>query len=148
MQRMPAIDSARNFLAVVWDGSAPNEATLSAALDRLLASYHDAPETSATASKEHAPRQDYSDLYRQTAIRFPEYGKYPIADPTAPFENALMMGDAIDDLVDLTLDMREVVWLHENIGYDEAMFFFRLLFSHWGLHARGLLGYLHARQFG
>jgi hypothetical protein len=59
-----------------------------------------------------------------------------------------MMGDAIDDLADLTLDMREVVWLAEHVGLDDAHWSFRLHYFHWGRHARELALYLHSRQFG
>ena len=55
------------------------------------------------------------------------------------------MGDAINDLADLTLDMREVCWLAEHAGVDDAHWSFRLHFFHWGLHARELSFYLHAR---
>lgn len=56
-----------------------------------------------------------------------------------------MVGDAIDDLADLTLDMREVVWLADHVGVDDAHWSYRLHFFHWGRHARELSLYLHAR---
>jgi hypothetical protein len=58
------------------------------------------------------------------------------------------IGDALDDLGDIILDMREVVWLADNIGLEDAHWSFRLQFFHWGTHARDLLRYLHGRQFG
>jgi hypothetical protein len=39
-----------------------------------------------------------------------------------------MTGDAIDDLMDITLDMREVVWLADHVGVDDAHWSFRLRF--------------------
>lgn len=53
-----------------------------------------------------------------------------------------------DDLSDLTLDMREVVWTAEHLGIDDAHFAFRLLFFHWGQHARELSLYLSSRLWG
>lgn len=95
-----------------------------------------------------APRQEAASLCAELAARFPEYGFYPVADPAKTMEDALMMGDAIDDLADLTLDMREVVWAAEHLGIDDAHFAFRLLFFHWGQHARELSLYLCSRLLG
>ncbi|HET6941361.1 MAG TPA: hypothetical protein VFH89_04275 [Sphingomicrobium sp.] len=59
-----------------------------------------------------------------------------------------MVGDAVDDLTDITQDMRAVVWFADNVGRDDAHWAFRLFFFHWGRHARELSLYLHARRFG
>ena len=59
-------------------------------------------------------------------------GLCPVSDPIGSIEDAAMMGDAIDDLADLTLDMREVVWLADHMGLDDAHWSFRLQYSHWG----------------
>lgn len=72
----------------------------------------------------------------------------PLADPTKSLDDALMMADAIDDLADLTSDMREVVWIAEHLGIDDAHFTFRVLFSHWGQHVRELSLYLCGRLWG
>lgn len=148
MDRSPAIVAARHFLAVVWDETAPSDAALVAALDRLLVAYHDTPDAQPSDNEFAAPRQDGPSLHKELAGRFPDHGFYPVADPTASPEEPAMVGDAIDDLADLTLDMREVVWLAENVGVDDAHWSFRLHYFHWGQHARELALYLHARQFG
>jgi hypothetical protein len=57
-----------------------------------------------------------------------------------------MMADAIDDLANITGDMREVVWCAEHVSMDDANFMFRLLFIHWGQHARRSAYYLHDRS--
>lgn len=143
----PAIDAARHFLAVVWDGQMPSDETLQEALDRLLAAYHLTPDAGPSDSELEAPRQDGPSLYKEVAARFPDYGLYPVADPVASLEDAAMMGDAIDDLADITLDIREVVWLADHLGVNDAHWSFRLLYFHWGRHARELSLYLHARQW-
>lgn len=147
MESSPSVDAAHDFLEVVWNGSAPADDALAAALDRLLVAYHATPNVAPSDSDVEAPRQDGPSLYKEVAARFPDHGFYPVSDPTAAIENAAMIGDAIDDLADLTLDMREVVWLAENLGYNDAHWFFRLHFFHWGRHARELGLYLHARQW-
>lgn len=145
MERSPAIEAARHFLTVVWDGDAPSDEALLAALDRLVAAYHETPHASPSDEDVEAPRQDGKSLAAEVAVRFPDYGFYPVADPIKPLEDAAMMGDAIDDLADLTLEMREVLWLAQHVGVDDAHWHFRLLFFDWGCHARELSLYLHAR---
>lgn len=145
MQTSPTVEAARAFLKLVWNEPAPDDAGLAAVLDRLVAVYHDTPVANVTDADLEPPREDGTALYRDLAERFPDYGLYPLADPTAPLEDSATMGDAIDDLADLTLQMREVVWLADHAGVDDAHWSFRLLFFHWGRHARELGLYLHAR---
>lgn len=148
MYHSPAIEEARRFIEVVWDGSAPSDEALTAALDRLVAAYHSAPEELGPGTDQEPPRQAYEELWQQTATRFPDLGLYPVCDLSGPIDQSIMMADAVDDLVDLTLDMREVIWLADHVGADEAHGFLRFMFFHWGEHARGLASFLHARQFG
>ena len=145
MKRSPAIEAAKDFLSVVWDGEPPADDELLRSLDCLVAAYHSTPAGGVTDDRFDAPEKNGPLLYREVADRFPEHGLYPIADPSADYDDALMMADAIDDLADIIGDMREVVWLAEHVGMDDAHFLFRLLFFHWGQHARGLAYYLHDR---
>lgn len=147
MDKSPAIEAARHFLTVVWGGEAPSDEALLEALDRLVFAYHHTPDAGPSDTDLKAPRFDGATLYEEVARRFPDHGHYPVSDPTASREDAAMMGDAIDDLADLTLEMRQVVWLADHIGPHDAHWFFRLHFFHWGRHARELSLYLHARQF-
>lgn len=148
MNTSPAIDAARQFLAVVWDGPPPTDAALTAALDRLITAYHVTVDAAPSDSDPVAPRDGDPALFQRVGSRFPDYGLYPLADPTGGPDAELGWGDPIDDLGDITLDMREVVWLADNATADDAHWSFRLLFFHWGTHARDLLRYLHGRQFG
>ncbi len=147
MQSSPAVEAARHFLSVAWDGDTPTDAKLSEALDRLVLAYHSTPDADVSASDLEAPRQDGPSLYKEVSERFPNYGLYPLADPTASADEAMGMGDAIDDLADITLDMREVIWLADQLTLEDAHWAFRLHFFHWGRHARELSLYLHARQW-
>jgi hypothetical protein len=146
MVSSPTVQAARNFLRVVWEGTPPTDAELAEALDRLVVAYHDTPDADVSESDLEAPRQDGASLYREVANRFPDYGIYALADPLEPIDQQMSAGDAIDDLADITLDMREVVWLAEHVGLEDAHWSFRLHFFHWGQHARELSLYLHARQ--
>jgi hypothetical protein len=148
MKSSPTIATAQQFLATVWDGEPPCDEALLKALDRLVAAYHETPNGDVTDTEIDAPRQNGASLYRQVAERFPHFGHYPVADPTKTLEDALMMGDAIDDLTDVTLDMREVIWFAEHVNIDDAHFAFRLHHSHWGQHARELSFFLCGRLWG
>lgn len=147
MDQSHAVEAARRFLSVVWDDDIPSDEALLAALDRLVFAYHDTPEVEPDTELE-APRSGGPALYKQVAARFANYGLYPVSDPAASIEDAEGMGDAIDDLMDLTLDMREVVWLADQAGQNDAHWSFRLHYFHWGRHARELSLYLHSRLFG
>lgn len=150
MQTSPAVDAARRFLDLVWNGEPPSDQELLASLDRLIATYHDAPDSSISDTDWEAPRFSYPSLYKDLGSRFPTYGLYPVSDTDAsPGDpDAAMVGDAIDDLADLTSDMRHVVWLADHVGLDDAHWSFRLYYFHWGKHARELALFLHSRQFG
>lgn len=148
MQSSPALQAAKQFLSIVWDGDTPSDEALLAALDGMVAAYHVTPEGEVSDPDVEAPRQEGTSLFAEVAARFPKFGPYPVADPSKSMDDALMMADAIDDLADLTLDMREVVWTAEHLGIDDAHFAFRLLFFHWGQHARELSLYLCSRIWG
>lgn len=146
MDRSPTLQAAREFLSVVWEGDPPTDEQLLRSLDRLIATYHSTPAGGVTDEKVDAPEKDGATIYREVALRFPQLGLYPIADPSAEYNDALMMADAIDDLADIIGDMQEVVWFAEHVSMEDAHFMFRLHFFHWGQHARGLANYLHDRS--
>jgi len=149
MNKSPTVDAAREFLSTVWEGDPPTDQALLFALDRLVDAFHRTPDARPSHTGLEAPRSGGPALYQDVAQRFPAYGLYPVSDPaTSPEDAAVMLGDAIDDLADLTLDMREIVWLADHATMDDAHWSFRLLYFHWGRHARELALYLHARQLG
>ena len=145
---MSAGDIAREFLSALWDGERPDDETLSRALDRLLFQSHQISYDGGTNDDLDPPSIDGPALYRAVAVRFPDYGMYPACDPLDSIEDGSMLEDAIDDLADITRDLREVIWADENLGSGDAAFYLRLHFGHWGRHARHLSSYLHARQYG
>lgn len=137
---------ASEFLSLVWDGSPPDEPTLLAGLDKLLAKSHDVAMEDCAEEERDPPSVDGPALYREVAARFPELGMYPVSDPLADIGDDRMMADAIDDIADLTRDLREVVWRDANTDSSDAAWYFRLMHSHWGSHARNLAVYLHERN--
>ncbi|WP_208352896.1 hypothetical protein [Pseudaestuariivita rosea] len=148
MEQISATSAARAFLDKVWGGDAPSDAELSSALDQLVCAYHATKPQTNVNSDVTGPERDWNTLYAQTGARFPDYGYYSVADPMDMISFSASVGDAIDDIADITQDMREVIWLAENSSAADAEYRFRTLFFHWGRHARELTLYLHARQFG
>ena len=147
MTASPAIEAARHFLALVWDRAPPAEPALAEALDRLASAYHATPDSPPAELDPEPPAQDWAALQAAVAERFPELGFYAVADPLAPPESPVMLADAIDDIADITRDLREVVWRAETLGTSDGEWCFRLLYFHWGRHLRELALYLHARRF-
>ena len=146
MSGKSAVDVARAFLDVLWAETPPGDAALLQALDRLLADAHDVLPANAADIDDDPPKGDWQALYREIGTRFSDYGFYSAASPLEHGEPALLTGDAIDDLADLTSDLREVVWRGERFGPGDAAWFFRLMHFHWGNHARELALFLHARS--
>ena len=143
-----AADIAREFLAVVWQGDAPDDATLLRALDRLLSRSHEVPFANCADADDEPPAVDGPALFQEIASRFPNFGMYPVADPLASMDDDKLLAGAVDDIADITRDLREVIWRDETFGPDDAAWYFRLMYFHWARHARELSLYLHARQFG
>ena len=59
-----------------------------------------------------------------------------------------MVGDAIDDLVDIRAEMLEVIWRWKNNGPLDAARYFQWSYGvHWGRHLHNLRSYVHAQIF-
>jgi hypothetical protein len=79
------------------------------------------------------------------AQRFPALGYYGCADPKEVPGKAVV-GDAIDDIMDITNDLQEVLWRFDRFGASDAHWHLRFLYQiHWGKHLRDLARYLHSR---
>lgn len=147
MPPSPAIEAARALVALILEGPAPDDAALAAALDRVAAAYHDAPDPESIQGGAEPPAVDGQALYRRLCARFPDYGLYPIGDPVGEIDAPTMVGDAIDDLLDLARDLGGAVWLADQVGLDDGHWYLRLHHFHWGRHLRELALYLHLRRF-
>ena len=95
-----------------------------------------------------APKQVSSDLWRLAEHRFPKLGFYNMPsnlyDKIA--EADTVVGSAIEDIVDITIDLAEVLWRWDNSSEPDALWHFRFGYrTHWGIHLRHLQGYLHER---
>jgi len=141
---LPAnIIAAQRFIDLVTKCERPTIEMLLRHLDELALSYHDTPQGRSSENDEDHPASDdvkYSDIGR----RFPGLGYYGSADPKEVPADATV-GDAIDDIIDITNDLKEVLWRFDRFGPDDAYWHFRFLYQiHWGEHLRELARYLHA----
>ena len=145
MEDTPTIATVRSFLALIAVGEPPSHEQLAKALDTLTMAYHDAPEGDPVEEDVDPPKWDFKARYSALCDRFPDLGIYAVSNPAEAVNDTAMCGDAIDDLTDIERDLSEVIWRFENLGADDAHWYFKLLYrSHWGRHLRELSLYLHA----
>lgn len=92
------------------------------------------------------PRLDYAQTYEAIRQRFPFLGKYWLAlHPVLQegTEGELAVGDAIDDLADILIEIKDVRWLHEQTGRKEALAALRERYDmHLWMHIHSLRQYL------
>jgi hypothetical protein len=92
------------------------------------------------------PREDARALRKRVEEAFPDYGYYnQVGDLRERIaDTELMVGDAIDDIVDIYGDLREVQWRWENNSPDDGLWSFKHDYGfHWGWHLRDLQRYVH-----
>ncbi len=151
MSNLPQIrQSIVDFIEVVSADTYDRKRRLSRlvqTLDNLVATVHVVEFTYDRTENPEAPTLDYQQLYATIGKRFPDLGYYNIADPIAQRigEGQVVVGDGIDDIVDIFKELSEVLWLWENTSANDALWHLTWSFRvHWGMHLRSLQLYLHA----
>jgi hypothetical protein len=121
---------------------------LAATLERLACAYYDLQPDAPPQNAKEPPNKDMGKAARDVVARvFPDFGFYDLSDPLRVGAQS-MVGDAIDDLLDIRAEMLETVWRWENNGPQDAVWHFRLSYEgHWGRHLQNLCGYVHALIF-
>ena len=90
-------------------------------------------------------------LRKRVQSAFKDYGYYNevevLRDDIA--DTGVMVGDAIDDILGIYGDLREVQRRWEHNSPEDALWFFKDLYGfHWGWHLRNLQRYVHDVLFG
>ena len=141
------IESVRSYLAIF---SAPPEAeaerlrALATALATLDYVYHSAAEVPFVEFDDPPPRSGYKATCAIVARAFPKFGFYAVVTLDPDPDAKVMVGDAIDDLADIALELEEVEWLWDNRGPQEAAWQFQFGYrSHWGTHLHDVQRYVH-----
>ena len=132
---------------------APEErlARLPGALDSLAVAARDITYEFDERDYPDDPDEDYQAIYQMVGRRFPMLGYYnvPLSITREIGESKMGVGDAIDDIVDILLDLKGVLWRFNDTSVDDALWDLNQSFKgHWGMHLRELQLYLYVLAFG
>jgi len=154
MKRDDIYKTIEDFLNLVDKGTVSieeNEERLSLVLDQLAFGYHYITYNFDNKEYPEAPEQDSKTLRQLIVTRFPNYGYYNSPDEFTSniAETKVVVGDAIDDILDITIELKDVMWCWQNTSIDDALWHFKNGFdTHWGLHLRELQLYLLTNSRG
>jgi hypothetical protein len=143
-----------NFLAIVEDGHLDKEERLirlRRSLDQLAFAQHAVAYTFDEKEYPDAPPQDAKNLRRAIERGFPDLGYYNVPNCITEHigETKTNVGDAIDDIADITEELYDVRWYWANTSVDNALCHFQNSYwSHWEEHLRTLQLYLHRLDKG
>jgi hypothetical protein len=102
------------------------------------------------ASDDDPPGRDAGARRESLCARFPDFGFYRVVVPAEPDDGgddgAVTLGDAVDDLLDITSDLLDARWYREHgAAGDGERCAGEMFHYHWGRHLRDLQSYLHRR---
>lgn len=141
----------QQFLAMIDDGPSPSDLALVAHLDRLACAVRSIP-IGACESGRESSGPPYLEAYNEArsivSKRFPTLGLYnvPVA-LTCDLDSAdCEVGDAVDDLSDLYLALRDVSCAFSAVSERQALQRLKWSFAlHWERHLRNLQFYFWRR---
>jgi len=91
----------------------------------------------------------YVNIRKNIESNLPDFGYYTIALDLMDINNKdnMAIGDAIDDLSDIILDLLQIKWRMENNSQNNGLWYFELIFSgHTQQHIIDLLKYLKQQK--
>jgi hypothetical protein len=139
-------DAVRLYLAAAHSDEPPSVEKLARALDVLALAYGDCPPGRPSEESSEPPTRDSAITRQQLERRFPGLSFYATVDPLDELPGEPIVGDAIDDIADISKDLSEVLWRAETSGLDDAYWHFRFLYEvHWGRHLHDLRSYIHSK---
>lgn len=144
------IDAVRRYLEILRQP--PETATeawqaLAEALDRLACAHHDIDYAFDEDARDPPELATYDKMRTMAAAAFPDFGFYAVVRPGAGVDAHALLGDAIDDLADIALEMMEVEWRWLNNGPSDAAWYIHTSYGHWARHLIDLRSYVHACLF-
>jgi hypothetical protein len=110
-------------------------------LDCLALAQHDVSYTFDERDYPDTPRKDYNALRNVVSAHFPELGYYntPSSITQQIGEAEIEVGDAIDDITDIAIELYDVLWRFDHTSADDALWYFSNSYSmHWEQHLREL----------
>ena len=117
-------------------------------LVRLYLKYLEANDESSLSPSATFQKPNTALMREHIYSNFPTFGWYHnVIDPDQIHKEAiLVMGDAVDDLADIILDLLEVKWRKKNNGLEDAIWFFKFIFqAHTQQHLIDLLAFLKTK---
>lgn len=148
MTRDEIKETIDDFLLLVEKGcgsSQNNEIKLKLLLDKLAMAQDFSSCKFDEKDYAEAPQKTYNDLRALVTAQFPTYGHYNVAEDVTKNVGSgrAIVGDAIDDIADITGDLLEAKWCWENNSIEDGLWHFRNKFEmHWAQHLRELQLYL------
>jgi len=144
----PAVDAFLAFVLRREPSTRADWPELVRRLDDLAVARHRCAIADYPEDDEGAPRTTDAELRPLIGQRFPEFGFYhrisPLVDGDLDFDQGTTLGDAIDDLLDITKDLQSAVWFRDRGRSDEGAALLAWSFDHhWGEHLRELQVCLH-----
>jgi hypothetical protein len=95
-------------------------------------------------------RTKYPKIIQNIQSNFKEFGFYKIIIDINDIDNknsGMGLGDAVDDLADIILDLLEVKWRIENNSLNDGLWFFEFIFlNHMQQHILDLLNYMKQKE--
>lgn len=91
------------------------------------------------------PEKNKKKLRERISSNFSEYGYYNCAEDISVkiSETNIVVGDAIDDILDIYIEISKVSWRLDNTSIDDALWHYdNMYWSHWGYHLRNLQLYV------
>jgi hypothetical protein len=144
------LEAIRGYQELVTNPPAQAVARLLAlaqALDALAMAYHHTPDVADHRDCKSVPAGNYDERRKSISPRFPELGLYASIVPGPPSDLDGVVGDAIDDLVDIALDLEEVLWRSEHVSQEDAAWHFRFGYLSRKRPGRDVIDQLSARSF-
>jgi len=134
-----ALDAAKEFLEFVRSSEKPTLRGLAMRLDTLATLMW--PLDDEVADTPDRPHDSYKAWREVIRPRFPMLGLYACFrfDTEDPTPRESEVGDAVDDLADICLDLEDTLWVEQKRGAAEAAGHLCWSYwAHWGWHLRGL----------
>ena len=138
--------ATRRYLHVLGGKAEATLYELAKALDELVLAYHRTSHAEPdTTEGSAAPATDELRIIDAATEAFPDLDWYALVNPEGGPDQEVGMSIATGDLAEIASDLREVLWLFENAGHNDAVWHFRFGYqTHWGRHLHEVRTYLHA----
>ena len=100
---------------------------------------------------EEPPLLIYDVKYNLIKNNFNNYGCYNLPEEIDEniSETNIIVGDAIDDIVDIYLELKEIQWRFIHTSQNDALWNLENNYKfHWGTHLRNLQRYVYFKHYG